>query len=120
MAHKTGTDLINEAKSRIREVSLAEVRAMMDRGEHAVYLDVREPNEYNLGHLPGALHIPRGYLELKVERAVPRDARVVAYCAAGLRSALAAETLQQMGYANAASLAGGFKEWMMSGCPVEE
>ena len=92
---------------------------MMDRGELAVYLDVREPNEYNLGRLPGALHIPKGDLELRVGDAVPRSATVIAYCSAGIRSLVAAETLQAMGFTNVASLAGGFREWMYSGFPVE-
>jgi rhodanese-related sulfurtransferase len=120
MTHKTGSDLISEARTRIREVSASAVKAMMERGDPAVYLDVREPNEYNLGHLPGALHIPRGYLELKVESVLPRDATVVAYCSAGIRSALAADTLQQLGYMNAVSLTGGWREWMMADGPVEE
>jgi rhodanese-related sulfurtransferase len=119
MTHKTGTDLINEATARVRQVSAAAVKEMMERGDPAVYLDVREPNEYNLGHLPGALHIPRGYLELKVESAVPRDATIVAYCSAGVRSALAVDTLQQLGYVNAVSLAGGWRDWMTSDGPVE-
>jgi rhodanese-related sulfurtransferase len=119
MTQKTGADLINEARSRIHEVSAAEVRAMMERGEGAVYLDVREPQEFNLGHLPGALHIPRGNLELKVEAAVARDAFVVSYCASGPRSALATDTLQQLGYVNAVSLSGGWREWVVSGGTVE-
>lgn len=119
MTPKTGADLIDEARAKIRELSVADAKAMYDRGEGAAFLDVREPNEYNLGHVPGAVHIPRGYLELKVEAALPREAHVVVYCAAGLRSALAAATLQSMGYTNAVSLAGGWRDWMLSGGAVE-
>jgi rhodanese-related sulfurtransferase len=119
MAQKSGTDLINEAKTRIREVTPAQVKEMRARGENAVYLDVREPNEWNLGHLPGAMHIPRGTLETKVEAALPRDRKVVIYCAGGNRSALAADTMQQMGYTDVVSMSGGFTGWAQSGGDVE-
>ena len=119
MAQKSGMDLINDAKTRIREVTPAEVREMRARGESAVYLDVREPNEWNLGHLPGAMHIPRGTLETKVEAVVPRDRKVVIYCAGGNRSALAADTMQQMGYTDVVSMSGGFTGWAQSGGDVE-
>ena len=120
MTDKTGADLISEAKSRVRELPAAEVKAMLGKGEQAVCLDVREANEFNLGHLPGALHIPRGSLELRIEGSVARDATMIVYCATGVRSALAVDTLQQIGYANAHSLAGGWREWVMAGGPVEE
>ena len=119
MAQKSGMDLINDAKTRIREVTPAQVREMRARGETAVYLDVREPNEWNLGHLPGAMHIPRGTLETKVEAVVPRDRKVVIYCASGNRSALAADTMQQMGYTDVVSMSGGFTGWAQSGGDVE-
>ena len=119
MAPKSGMDLINDAKTRIREVTPKDVREMRARGEKAVYLDVREPNEWNLGRLPGAMHIPRGTLETKVEAAIPRDRKVVIYCAGGNRSALAADTLQQMGYGDVVSMSGGFTGWAQSGGDVE-
>jgi rhodanese-related sulfurtransferase len=119
MTPKTATDLINEAKARIREVTPKDVREMRARGDSAVLLDVREPNEWNLGHLPGAMHIPRGTLETKVEAAIPRDRKVVIYCASGNRSALAADTLQQMGYGDVVSMSGGFTGWAQSGGEVE-
>ena len=119
MAQKSGTDLINEAKTRIREVTPAQVQEMRTRGDDAVYLDVREPNEWNLGHLPGAMHIPRGTLETKVEAALPRDRKIVIYCAGGNRSALAADTMQQMGYRDVVSMSGGFTGWAQSGGDVE-
>ena len=119
MSYKTGTDLVDEARTRIREISAADVKAMIERGDSAVYLDVRETNEWNLGHLPKAVHLPRGNLESKVEALVPRDATVIVYCARANRSALAADTMQVMGYTNVASLAGGWADWMSVGGPVE-
>ena len=119
MSHKSGADLIEEAKGRIKEVTPAEVAAMRERGERAIYLDVREPNEWNLGRIPGAVFLPRGHLESKVEDAAPRDARVIVYCAGGNRSALAADTMQQMGYTNVASMSGGFRQWATEGREVE-
>lgn len=104
-AFKTGTDLINEAKGRITEISAADAMAAQ-RGP-TVFLDVREPNEWNLGYIPTALHIPRGQLEGKIEAAVERSSPVIIYCASGNRSALAADTMQQMGYGQVKSLEGG-------------
>jgi rhodanese-related sulfurtransferase len=120
MTYKTGTDLVNEAKERIREVTPREVLAMQERNAEVVYLDVREPNEWNLGHLPNAIHIPRGNLESNIEARVDRDQTVVIYCARGNRSALAADTLQQMGYTDVASMAEGFGGWIAIGGPVED
>lgn len=117
--HKTGAQLVEEAKKRITEVTPQQVREMRQRGEDAVYLDVREPNEYNLGHLPGAMHVPRGQLETKLEGMLPRGRKVVVYCAGGSRSALAADTLKQMGYGDVASMSGGFRQWAESGGDVE-
>jgi rhodanese-related sulfurtransferase len=119
MTWKTGNDLVEEARTRIREIGATEVKAMIERGDRAVYLDVREPNEWNLGHLPKAVHLPRGNLESKVEALVPRDATVVVYCARANRSALAADTLRVMGYTDVASLAGGWADWMAVDGPVE-
>ena len=111
MAHKTGQDLIDEAKQQIKEVTPEQVRDMQSLGERVVYLDVREPNEWNLGHLPHAIHLPLGNLESKVEAIVARDQRVVIYCARGNRSALAALTMKQMGYENVSSMARGVQGW---------
>jgi rhodanese-related sulfurtransferase len=119
MGQKSGIELINEAKSRVTEVTPEQVREMQQRGERPVLLDCREPNEWNLGRLPGALHIPRGTLETKVEALIPHARKIVVYCASGNRSALAADTLQQMGYTDVASLAGGFTRWAHSGGEVE-
>jgi rhodanese-related sulfurtransferase len=119
MTYKTGTDLVDEARSRIREIAAADAKAMIDRGDSVICLDVREPNEWNLGHIPKAVHIPRGNLESKVEALVPRDAKVIVYCARANRSALAADTMQTMGYTDVMSLAGGWADWVGADGPVE-
>ena len=111
MPHKTGEDLVEDAKQQIDEVAPEQVREMQARGERVVYLDVREPNEWNLGRLPHAIHLPRGNLESKVEALIERNQRVVIYCARGNRSALAALTMKQLGYENVASMARGFQGW---------
>ncbi|HXV15286.1 MAG TPA: rhodanese-like domain-containing protein [Gemmatimonadaceae bacterium] len=117
MSNKSGTDLINDAKTRIREVRAADAVANPDPS--VVYFDCREPNEYALGHIPGAVFIPRGNLETKVEAAIPRDKKILIYCATGNRSALAADTMQQMGYTDVASMADGFRGWVDAGGDVE-
>ena len=119
MSIKSGADLIAEAKTRIRESSAADLKKAIGTPRAPVILDVREPAETNLGRIPGALVIPRGTMETKIEAVVPRDAELVIYCASGNRSALAADTLQQMGYTNVSSLAGGWSGWVGAGGPVE-
>ncbi len=116
---KTAAELFAEAKARITEVSPRQVQEELARGEDVAIIDVREPNEWNLGHVPGAMHLPRGVLESAIEQRVPRDRRVVLYCASGNRSALAAESIAQMGYGNVASMSGGFRGWADSGGDVE-
>jgi len=118
--HKTGEDLIAEAKEQIVEMSPEEVMALKPGGENVVYLDVREPNEWNLGRIPGAIHLPRGNLETKIEALVDRQQRVVVYCARGNRSALAALTMKEMGYKNVASMSRGFLGWADTGGEMEE
>jgi rhodanese-related sulfurtransferase len=121
MPHKTGQDLIDDAKAQIEELTPEQVREMQARNENAVYLDVREPNEWNLGRLPNAVHLPRGNLETKIEALVgDRSQRVVIYCARGNRSALAALTMKQMGYVNVASMSRGFSGWAEIGGQIEE
>jgi rhodanese-related sulfurtransferase len=116
---KTAAQLFAETKQRITEVSAQDVRDALARGEDLALIDVREPNEWNLGHLPGAAHIPRGVLESAIESRVSRDARVVLYCASGNRSALAAESSGRWATRNVASMAGGFRGWADSGGDVE-
>src|SRR5256885_14911979 len=108
---KTGQDLIDEAKQQIVQVTPEQVREMQAHNEAVVYLDVREPNEWNLGHLPRAIHLPRGNLEGKVEGLIDRNQKVVVYCARGNRSALAALTMKQMGYDKVSSMAQGIQGW---------
>ena len=117
---KTGQDLIDEAKRQIEEVTPEQVREMQERNEPVVYLDVREPNEWNLGHLPGAVHLPRGNLEGKVEGLIDRGKKVVVYCARGNRSALAALTMKQMGYENVSSMALGIQGWAAIDGEIED
>jgi rhodanese-related sulfurtransferase len=116
---KTGEDLLADAKRRIHEVSVQDVMDMQSRGESVTLLDCRDLNEVNLGRIPGAVHISRGNLETKVEAVIPRDAHLIVYCASGRRSILAADTLQQMGYTNVASMAGGFRGWAEAGGDVD-
>jgi rhodanese-related sulfurtransferase len=115
---KSGTDLINESKARIRQIDTAEALALHTRGG-VTFLDVRDQQEVNLGKIPNAVHISRGNLETKIEAVVPRNAEVVIYCASGNRSAFAADTMQQMGYSNVCSLAGGFRGWAEAGGEID-
>ena len=109
-------DLLNTAKGRITEIDTDQAQRRIAANPHAVVLDVREADEFDQGALVGALHIPRGFLESQVESKVPdRSAEVVVYCAGGTRSAFAADTLQQLGYTNVASVAGGFGKWKNEG-----
>jgi sulfur-carrier protein adenylyltransferase/sulfurtransferase len=111
----TFRDLLAQAKSEIREVDTAEADDLRQR-PGVVVLDVREPDEYDQGALPGAIHIPRGHLESQVEaRVANKDATVLVYCAGGVRSAFAARTMQELGYADAVSMAGGFGRWKDEG-----
>lgn len=119
MSIKTGADLIAEAKNRVRQVSIEEIQAVLGTPAAPTLLDVREPNETNLGRIPGAIVIPRGQMETRIEARVPREAYLVIYCASDNRSALAADTLQQMGYHNVAYMRDGFNGWAVSGGPVE-
>ncbi len=115
---KSGQDLIAEAKQRIKEVSPKDAQGLLGQ-QGVVFLDVRDQPEVNLGRIPGALHISRGNIETKVEGVVPRDARVVIYCASGNRSALVADTMQQMGYENVCSMAQGIRGWSEQGGEIE-
>jgi len=113
----TFRDLLRETKSRIQEVDTARAAADLEKAG-TVVLDVREPDEYEQGALPGAIHIPRGHLESQVESRVPdHDAHVVVYCAGGTRSAFAADTLSQLGYTDVVSVIGGFNQWKDEGRP---
>ncbi|HUG53573.1 MAG TPA: molybdopterin-synthase adenylyltransferase MoeB [Vicinamibacteria bacterium] len=113
----TFKEMIRRVKSEIREVSPEQAR---EKGAGAVLIDVREADEWAQGHVPGALFIPRGFLELRVEEKVPDRAReVILYCAGGTRSALAARALQDLGYERVSSMSGGFGRWKEAGFPIE-
>jgi molybdopterin/thiamine biosynthesis adenylyltransferase/rhodanese-related sulfurtransferase len=113
----TFKELIRQVKSEIREVSAEEASGRAERG--ATIVDVREADEWEKGHIPGALFIPRGFLELRIEEKVPDKSReLILQCAGGTRSALAAKALQGLGYTNVASMAGGFGKWKEAGLPV--
>ena len=116
---KSGHQLIDEAKKRIKEISAREVLQMRARGEDFALIDVREDREWNLGHAPQAVHVARGTLEGKIEGAVPRERKVILYCARGNRSALAADTMREMGYTDVASLTGGIQAWVDAGGEIE-
>jgi molybdopterin/thiamine biosynthesis adenylyltransferase/rhodanese-related sulfurtransferase len=110
-------DLLAQAKSQITEIDTAEAQRRIDAGG-VVVLDVREPDEYEQGALPAVLHIPRGHLEAQIEgRIVDKDSPVLVYCAGGVRSAFAARTLQELGYTDVVSVAGGFGKWKDEGRP---
>ena len=109
--------LAEEARSRIKEISAAETAVAIKRG--ALLLDVRERDEFLRGHIPNAVHLARGTLELEIERRVPDpETEIVTYCGAGNRSALSAESLQRMGYTDVKSLAGGLQGWVDGGFPT--
>ena len=113
----TFKEMIGRVRSQIREISAADARA---RAGEAVLIDVREGDEWAQGHVPGALFIPRGFLELRIEQHEPdRDKPIVVYCAGGVRSALAARNLKEMGYRNVISLIGGFNGWKNAGLPFK-
>src|SRR3954452_20400000 len=110
-------DLLAAAKSQIVEVDTATAEEQVQR-PGTVVLDVREPDEYDQGALPGAVHIPRGHLESQIEARLPDpDAPVGVYCAGGVRSAFAAKTLEELGYRDVVSMAGGFGRWKDEGRP---
>jgi molybdopterin/thiamine biosynthesis adenylyltransferase/rhodanese-related sulfurtransferase len=116
---RTYADLLKEARAQIREVTPADVEALAP-GD-ATIVDVREDSEWDQGHLPNAVHISKSYVEQQIEGAVPdRDAQVVLYCAGGVRSLFAAQTLEQLGYTNVASMSGGFQQWKSQGLPWEK
>jgi rhodanese-related sulfurtransferase len=120
MTDKSYHDLVREAKTRIREVSPREAMRQLQEQPATVLVDCREPNEFALGCIPGALLIPRGVLEQNIERSVSRDRPVILYCASGNRSALAADVLTQMGYADPASMSEGIRGWVDAGGDITE
>lgn len=120
MKHTQGfLDLVNDAKSRVREVTVAETQQRMQENPQAKLIDVREDNEWDAAHAAGATHLGKGIIERDIETTVPdKNTELILYCGGGYRSALAADTLQRMGYTNVFSMAGGWKAWRDSGGEV--
>ena len=113
---KTYQELMAEARDTVPEVTIDEVKAQMENGARPTLLDVREREEYREGHLEGSVPLPRGFLEMRIEEAVPdKSAPIVAYCAGGVRSLIAARTLKEMGYEQVTSMSGGYTAWKNAG-----
>ena len=111
--------IVEDAKARVREVSIDNVKARLDRGDKFVLVDVREESEYAKDHLPGAIHLGKGVIERDIEERVPElNTPVVLYCGGGYRSALAADNLQKMGYSNVLSMKGGIRGWREKHFPL--
>ena len=111
--------IVDDAKSRIRETNVPEVKKRMDRGDKFILIDVREESEYAKDHLPGAIHLGKGVIERDIEMRVPDlNAEMILYCGGGFRSALAADNLQKMGYTNVISMDGGIRGWREHGYPL--
>jgi rhodanese-related sulfurtransferase len=111
--------LVAEAKTRVKETNVADVKRTIDGGERFLLVDVREDNEWASGHIPGAVHMGRGIIERDIEVQVPETStKMILYCGGGFRSALVADNLQKMGYTNVESMDGGWRGWVSSGLPI--
>jgi rhodanese-related sulfurtransferase len=111
--------LVQDAKSRVKELTIDQVKAKQDRGEKFVLIDVREESEWAKDHLPGAVYLGRGILERDIETKFPEPkTEIILYCGGGFRSALAADNLQKMGYTNVYSMDGGIRDWREKGLPL--
>ena len=121
MKHSPGfLVLVDDAKTRVREVTVDETRRRLENGG-AILIDVREESEWEAGHAQRAVHMGKGVIERDIEERVPdRNAELILYCGGGFRSALSADNLQKMGYTNVASMAGGWRAWQAAGAPVEK
>jgi rhodanese-related sulfurtransferase len=121
MKHSPGfLKLVEAAKRRIKECTIAEVKTKLDRKDPFHFIDVREEGEFQKGHAKGAVHLGRGILERDIEETIPdKQAEIVLYCGGGYRSALAADSLGQMGYTNVQSMDGGIRAWREAGFPME-
>jgi len=122
MKHSEGfLKLVNESKSRIKEVSVEDTQERIKEDSNVKLIDVREDNEWNAAHASGSIHLGKGIIERDIEATVPdKSTEIILYCGGGFRSALAADVLQNMGYSNVYSMAGGWKAWKDSGAPVEQ
>jgi rhodanese-related sulfurtransferase len=113
-------DIVNDAKSRIRETNVDEVKAKMDSGESFFLVDVREESEWEKGHITNAIYIGKGVIERDIEKKIKNiEAEIILYCGGGFRSALAADNLQKMGYTNVSSMDGGYSGWVNVGYSIE-
>lgn len=113
--------IVEDARSRIREVTVADVKRKLEAGDSFYLVDVREDREWAQGHLPRALHLGKGIIERDIENAIPdANAEIVLYCGGGFRSALSADNLQKMGYRRVFSLDGGFRGWCEANLPLEK
>jgi rhodanese-related sulfurtransferase len=119
MAHSPGfLKIVQDAKTRVKECTVADVKSRMNRGEKLNVIDVREESEFAAGHIPNALHLGKGIIERDVEAKFPeKSAELILYCGGGFRSALAADNLQKMGYTNVISMDGGMRDWRQGGYP---
>ena len=120
MAHSPNfLKLVNDAKSRVKETNVADVKRRMDAGEKFLLVDTREDNEWANGHAAGAVHMSKGIIERDIEAKVPDPkTKVILYCGGGFRSALVADNLQKMGYTNVESMDGGWRGWVEAGLPT--
>ena len=113
-------EIVNDAKTRVMECEVDEVKARLDAGESLYLVDVREESEYARGHLPGAIHLGKGVIERDIEGAIPDTAAtIILYCGGGYRSALAADALGEMGYTGVISMDGGWRGWNEAGYPID-
>jgi rhodanese-related sulfurtransferase len=113
-------DWVAKAKAEIKKVSAADVKAAIDKKEKAVLLDVRDPNEYSAGHLPGAINVSRGFLEFMIwDKVTDKNAKIYVYCKTAGRSAFATKTLNDLGYKNAVLMDAQLEDWIKAGYPVE-
>jgi rhodanese-related sulfurtransferase len=113
-------DIVNDAKSRIRETNVDEVKAKMDSGESFFLVDVREESEWEKGHITNAIYIGKGVIERDIEKKIKNiEAEIILYCGGGFRSALAADNLQKMGYTNVSSMDGGYSGWVNAEYSIE-
>ncbi|MFI5243597.1 MAG: rhodanese-like domain-containing protein [Gemmatimonadales bacterium] len=121
MQHSPGfLKIVDDAKSRVKEVTVGDTRKRLVANPGALLIDVREDREWQVGHVAGAIHLGKGIIERDIEAKVPdKDAEIILYCGGGFRSALAGDTLQTMGYKKVFSMAGGWREWIAEGGPVE-
>jgi len=113
--------LVNDAKKRVKETNVADVKRRMDAGEKFTLVDVREESEWANGHVTGAIYLGKGIIERDIEQRIPStDTKVILYCGGGFRSALVADNLQKMGYSNVESMDGGWKGWVAAGYPTKK